>query len=48
LSLFLKPWQGEAFAQEYKKFVEEFLKSGKDSIDFDFKELQIRILESRE
>jgi hypothetical protein len=48
LPLFLKPWQGEAFAKEYKKFVEEFLKSGKDSIDFNFKELQIRILESRE
>jgi hypothetical protein len=48
LLLLLEPWWGEAFAQEYKKFVEEFLKSGKDAIDFDFKELQIRILESRE
>jgi hypothetical protein len=48
LLLLLEPWWGEAFAQEYKKFVEEFLKSGKDSIDFNFKELQIRILESRE
>lgn len=45
LSLFLKPWQGEAFTREYKKFVEEFLKSGEEPIDFDFKELQIRILE---